>query len=271
MRAGFPGIYTGERMNRTSIDWVRRIGNDGQISIDNDLGYTWNPITGCLNNCKFPCYARRLANTRLRDFYLEHRFVIAGKPEDPFAPRFWRNRLDKPQKIAKPSMVFVADMGDMWGSWVHEKTRTLIFNTIRKCPQHIFVFLTKCPQTYLLEEEKIPSNCWLGVSVCYRDHASNVKLLQKVKRTDLVKFISFEPLLEDVGGEVDFTGIDWVIIGAQTHPEVQPENRAVDWIVGQAGSYFIPMFMKDNLYWSVKPRKSYQLPFKYQDFPKPKK
>ena len=48
-------------MNRTKIEWVK--------NPDGSQGYTWNPITGCLNGCEY-CYARKLANTRLKERYL---------------------------------------------------------------------------------------------------------------------------------------------------------------------------------------------------------
>ena len=57
-------------MNKTSIDWVK--------NPDGSQGYTLNPITGCGNHTPeglclggmFPCYAYRLANTRLKERYL---------------------------------------------------------------------------------------------------------------------------------------------------------------------------------------------------------
>ena len=48
--------YRGDGMNKTQIEWVR--------NPDGTQGYTWNPITGCLNGCEY-CYARKLANGRL--------------------------------------------------------------------------------------------------------------------------------------------------------------------------------------------------------------
>jgi DNA repair photolyase len=41
-------------MNKTQIEWCN---------------YTWNPITGCLHNCSY-CYAKVLAETRLKDVYM---------------------------------------------------------------------------------------------------------------------------------------------------------------------------------------------------------
>jgi hypothetical protein len=44
-------------MNRTKVEWVK--------NPDDSQGYSWNPITGCLDNCEY-CYARKLARGRLR-------------------------------------------------------------------------------------------------------------------------------------------------------------------------------------------------------------
>lgn len=48
-------------MNKTSIEWAK--------NPDGTQGYTWNPVTGCLNGCEY-CYARKLANGRLKSRYL---------------------------------------------------------------------------------------------------------------------------------------------------------------------------------------------------------
>ncbi len=85
-------------MNKTQIEWA--------LNPDGTQGYTWNPITGCLNGCEY-CYARRLANTRLRERYLANRNIPSPKDvpfeyrigremlvgNDPFYPRFWEDRI----------------------------------------------------------------------------------------------------------------------------------------------------------------------------------
>jgi DNA repair photolyase len=67
-------------MNKTAIEWTWLWGRQG---------YTWNPFTGCTHGC-FYCYARTLAETRLRGH--------AGYPQnDPFQPIFHRKNGVKPQ------------------------------------------------------------------------------------------------------------------------------------------------------------------------------
>jgi protein gp37 len=57
---------------------------------------------------------------------------------------------------------------------------------------------------------------------------------------------SFEPLYEDLS-DVKLEGIDWVIIGAQTRPNLQPNEEWVYKLSSQASALGIPVFWKDNL------------------------
>ena len=62
-----------------------------------------------------------------------------------------------------------------------------------------------------------------------------------------LKFVSFEPLLKDALGDEDLKGISWVIIGAQTKPNIQPDIRWIERIVNQANKDNCKIFMKSNL------------------------
>jgi protein gp37 len=90
---------------------------------DGSPGYTWNPLSGCLNHdnglCKggnFPCYAYKLANGRLRQRYLANSGGVAGvwnmgedklfeTSTEPFYPRFWEERMND---IKRPPYPFSA-------------------------------------------------------------------------------------------------------------------------------------------------------------------
>ena len=87
-------------MGKTKIEWVK--------NPDGKQGYSWNPITGCLNNCEY-CYARKLANGRLKSRYLVNKNIIppykdaegfTHTPTEfvdlmPFYPREWFDRRER--------------------------------------------------------------------------------------------------------------------------------------------------------------------------------
>jgi len=135
-------------MNHTNIEWVK--------NPDGTQGYTWNPITGCLNGCPY-CYARKLANGRLKQRYLANKSFCTATPQgyegypnlDPFYPRFWEERLKKPYNPIMPVGVFVCDMGELFGDWVPRKWQEKIFEVIKDRPQHRFYLLTKQPQNLI--------------------------------------------------------------------------------------------------------------------------
>lgn len=70
-------------------------------------------------------------------------------------------------------------------------------------------------------------NVWIGVSVEDRARLSRIDELRATPAA--VRFISFEPLLEDVG-RVDLTGIHWVICGCESGPGARPFDE--DWARG---------------------------------------
>lgn len=70
-------------------------------------------------------------------------------------------------------------------------------------------------------------NVWLGVSV---EDRSTLHRIDSLRRTPAaVRFVSFEPLLEDLG-EVNLEGIDWVIIGGESGGKARSCDLA--WIRG---------------------------------------
>ena len=59
-----------------------------------------------------------------------------------------------------------------------------------------------------------------------------------------VRFLSIEPLLEDLG-EIDLTGIAWVIVGGESGPGARPMKR--EWVVSirrQCRDQGVPFFFK---------------------------
>jgi protein gp37 len=67
---------------------------------------------------------------------------------------------------------------------------------------------------------------WWGVSVEDRKHGlPRIKHLQAAPAS--VRFLSIEPLLEDLG-PLDLRSIDWVIVGGESGPGARPMKR--EWV-----------------------------------------
>lgn len=64
------------------------------------------------------------------------------------------------------------------------------------------------------------------------------------------RFVSFEPLLFDIGDNIGNIGANWVIIGAETgrrKDKVIPNKVWIDNIANYCSEHKIPIFMKDSL------------------------
>ena len=73
--------------------------------------------------------------------------------------------------------------------------------------------------TYFARRQ-VPSNAWLGVSVEDRKYGlPRIPVLQRINAD--VRFLSVEPLLEDLG-PLDLSGISWVIVGGESGPHARP-------------------------------------------------
>jgi protein gp37 len=188
-----------------------------------------------------------LACGRLKKLYLSNQNVIAGNPTDPFAVRWWPARLEEPLRLKKPRRIFVVDMGDLFADEVPVKYIEAVMSVVKRCPQHTFQFVTKRP--WNLKTIEWPSNAWVGVTAINREQYSDaIHYLNFVQAG--VKFISFEPLLEEVGvlsGDFLSHNIRWVIIGAQTNPTVRPSNKAMQEILVAAKKAKAAVFCKNNL------------------------
>ena len=245
-------------MNRTKIPWT---------------DFTWNIITGCLGphgtpslpgRCPY-CYAHRLARGRLKNLYLNNlgevpaepdwdfeNVIPGGDPNDPFTPRYWPNRAIEPYKLKKPSKIFVCSMGELFGDFIPDDWINNVLDTCFELPEHIFQILTQNPKR--AEHFHFPDNVWLGVTVTSPFYWSRVPRLLRANAK--VKFVSFEPLLEDASN-VTLEWVDWIIIGAQTRPTVLPKHDWVYRIIDRAHHAGIPIFLKPNLHW----------PERIQEFP----
>jgi protein gp37 len=208
---------------------------------------TWNPVTGCVKvspGCKH-CYAETFAE-RFRGVVMPsgRLHVFHGG----FDPELRPARLEQPFEWGSPRMVFVNSMSDLFGDFVPDKYLARVFDVMRRTPQHVYQVLTKRAARLLKWTSNKPwltdaKHIWLGVSV--EDRAYGVPRIDLLRRSSAgVKFLSVEPLLEDLG-RIDLEGIDWVIVGGESGWRARPMDvqwvRSIRLLCNQAG---VPFFFK---------------------------
>ena len=184
---------------------------------------TWNPSTGCVkvsSGCK-NCYAEVMAN----------RLKAMGTPgyENGFEFSIMPERLEQPLKKKKGTKYFVNSMSDLFHEEMPKEFLDKIMRVIKLTPQHIYQILTKREDAMFnyFENKGVSDNIWLGVSV--EDRKDGVPRIDKLRTIDAsIKFLSVEPLLEDLG-ELDLTGIDWVIVGGESGAKARPMKE--EWVL----------------------------------------
>lgn len=188
---------------------------------------TWNPVRGCRKisaGCAH-CYAETFAE-RFRG--------VPGHPyEQGFDLRLVPEKLREPFTWTRPRMVFVNSMSDLFQDGVSDAFVEDVAKVMHHADWHTFQVLTKRAdrlrdllQTRLAPYARDP-HIWWGVSVENRRHGiPRIQALQDAPAS--VRFLSIEPLLEDLG-EIDLQGISWVIVGGESGPGARPMKR--DWVV----------------------------------------
>jgi len=204
---------------------------------------TWNPVRGCTKispGCKH-CYAQTFAE-RFRG--------VKGHPyEQGFDLRLVPEKLNEPLTWRSPKRVFVNSMSDLFQIGVPEYYTEAVSRVMVSAGWHTFQVLTKRSermrdqlQTRLrFATEK--SNIWWGVSVEDRKHGlPRIEHLRAAPA--VVRFLSIEPLLEDLG-ELDLSGIHWVIVGGESGPGARPMKK--EWVLSirnQCREQHVPFFFK---------------------------
>ena len=116
--------------------------------------------------------------------------------------------------------VFCGSMCDWADKNAPDGQRERLWSLIRETPHLDWQLLTKRAPNIV---RYLPpdwgdgyDNVWLGVTVENRKHGlPRLARLREIPAK--VRFLSVEPLLEDLG-ELDLTGIDWVIVGGESGP-----------------------------------------------------
>jgi protein gp37 len=204
---------------------------------------TWNPVRGCTKispGCKH-CYAETFAE-RFRG--------VPGHPyEQGFDLKLVPHKLAEPLRWHSPKMIFVNSMSDLFHEEVPDDYIATVANVMVMANWHTYQVLTKRSDRMAkllngrLRFAAESSHIWWGVSVDNRGYGlPRVRDLQSAAAS--VRFLSVEPLLEDLG-EFNLRGIHWVILGGESGPGARPlKSEWVTSVRDQCQQQRIPFFFK---------------------------
>ena len=175
---------------------------------------------------------------------------MKGHPyEQGFDLRLVPEKLAEPLRWKTPKMIFVNSMSDLFHKDVPEDYVEAVGRVMERANWHTYQVLTKRSsrlrnmlQTRLQFAAGLP-NVWWGVSVEDQAHGLvRIKHLQQAPAA--VRFLSVEPLLEDLG-EINLEGIHWVIVGGESGAGARPMQK--EWVLSlrdQCERAQVPFFFK---------------------------
>ncbi|HLW97469.1 MAG TPA: phage Gp37/Gp68 family protein [Candidatus Acidoferrales bacterium] len=216
------------------------------MSLDSTIEWTdatWNPVRGCTKispGCKH-CYAETFAE-RFRG--------VKGHPyEQGFDLRLVPEKVAEPLRWRTPKMIFVNSMSDLFHDAVPDDYIEAVAKVMVAANWHTYQVLTKRSERLRqllnsrLKFAAEQPHIWWGVSV--EDRTFGVPRIADLQATDAaVRFLSIEPLLEDIG-KLNLTGINWVIVGGESGPGARPMEK--EWVLSlknQCLDASVPFFFK---------------------------
>ena len=212
-------------LNKTGIGWT---------------DFTWTTVHGCsraspgCDNCYAESMSLRYGITKLPWTRANAKHNVQLK----------YNKLRQPYQLKEPSRIFVNSMGDTFHPNVPDSFLGQIFEVMNDCTQHIFQVLTKRPRRAAEYPGPWTDNIWQGTSIESQDTLYRLDRLRLCPAK--IKFVSFEPLLEDLG-VLDLTGINWVIAGGESgYGHRQMDHAWARSIRDQCVKQGIPFFFKQS-------------------------
>jgi protein gp37 len=204
---------------------------------------TWNPVRGCtkISSGCARCYAEVFAE-RFRG--------VPGHPyEFGFDLRLVPEKLPDPLRWGTHRMIFVNSMSDLFHERVPDDYIVAVAEVMRLANWHTYQVLTKrADRLRSLLRGKLRSlasvkHIWWGVSV--ENQKQGIPRVQLLRESGAaMKFLSIEPLLEDLG-TLDLSGMAWVIVGGESGHGARPMKA--EWVRGirrQCRLAKVPFFFK---------------------------
>jgi protein gp37/uncharacterized protein YbaR (Trm112 family) len=190
----------------------------------------------CLN-----CYIAILIRKQI-DWQTHERRIPFGRVYRT-SPTLWQEPDRCQRELSgsdKARRIFTCSLSDFFHAKADE-WRPEAWEIMKRCQNLVWLVLTKRPE---LVAARLPKdwgdgwpNVWLGVSVGCNRTLHRMDSLRRIPvHPQAVKFLSAEPLLEDISPNVNFDGFGWVIAGGESGPN--PEhyfNSNEDWRKAQPG------------------------------------
>lgn len=213
--------------------------------------HTFNPWWGCTKvseGCKH-CYAEAFSKRQLGHSIwgdVAQRQIATDSYWEK--PQAWER---KAIKTGVRRLVFCASMADVFEDRGElNRWRARLFGVIDSTPHLVWLLLTKRPENVrnMLPDAwggKLPDNVWTGATAENRERF--VERTTHLVEVEGKHFLSCEPLLEDIGDDVDLTGIDWLIMGGESG---KPRRRVeIEWmwrLAYNCAARSVPIFVKQD-------------------------
>lgn len=199
---------------------------------------TWNPWVGCdkiAPECAH-CYIHRDLRKQGREPWGKLYLTKTWN-----APWPWQSEA---QKAGHYRRVFTCSLSDFFHVKADE-WRARAWAVMKYTPRLVWLVLTKRPERI---EKHLPRdwpypNVWLGVSTGSKQTLNKMDTIRRIPvHEKAVRFVSAEPLLEDISQDINLDGFGWVITGGESgsgneyewREEVHSNGRRImrpDWAV----------------------------------------
>lgn len=227
-------------MTKTKIEWADHNWNP---IVGVDGGWGCNKVSPGCDHCYAEILHKRFGGRGDYDS-TEHEFTIK------------QHILEAPLKRKVPTKYFVCSTMDLFHHNITIEQWMKVWNVIANSPQHIFIILTKRPESAwrFMGTKPLP-NIWLGVSAENQKYwDKRVPILMSIPAA--VRFVSVEPMLDQVvdpvtdgryiDGQPDHSLLpDWVIIGGESGHGCRPVDvRHIQYLVLILKQFGVPTFVK---------------------------
>jgi len=205
------------------------MAENSKISWTHQTQNWWVGCTKCGPECQH-CYIPRETRKQHRDPWKD--IYITKTWNDPYK---WRRELNG---TGEHKRVFTNSLSDFFDRHADQRLvpderiylkgslppltwRSAAWNIIRDTPNLVYLILTKRPDRIT---RSLPAdwgrgypNVWLGTSVGCNQTLGRIDHLRRVPvHPGAVRFLSCEPLLEDISPQINLDGIGWVICGGES-------------------------------------------------------